>query len=447
MTRILSLGQNNGLTVMILNLAPSRSFHLDTISSLNFANRTKKIEVNEVENEPIFRGHSTASKAAVSVTGPSIQRQPLRAISVAAHNANIGANDKSGKAEKPIKAFSVYADKRRSQDNKIQSSGTLRNPVSAKRALDSFAPASRPPKVMRPSEALARSGRSNNSQAMSKELIEDLISRRIDEKLAEKALESQAQPAVALPGDLQKRLDALEQRVAEKEDGERTEGLHFLLMAKQHAARGEDASALRMYELAQPHFKENSKLEAKIDGLRDKIRAKKEVSFATQPLDAYTERHASVVVKKKKPTFEAPEDSDYEDNDRGVNASDDEDDYKPKTKLASKPKTTLRRPALPSFALIPSRPEPHTSTEPHLSDPVDPSATTPRTSHLLSVINTRDISRIKSLKGVGAKRAESIVSALCDLEAADITDLAQLGALRGVGLKTVENMRSGIGVL
>ena len=55
MTRILSLGQNNGFTVMILNLAPVRSYHLDTLSSLNFANRTKKIEVNEVENQPVFR--------------------------------------------------------------------------------------------------------------------------------------------------------------------------------------------------------------------------------------------------------------------------------------------------------------------------------------------------------------------------------------------------------
>src|ERR1700761_4500723 len=58
MTRILSLGVNNGLTVMILNLAPVRSYHLDTVSSLNFANRTKRIEVREVENEPVFKGPS-----------------------------------------------------------------------------------------------------------------------------------------------------------------------------------------------------------------------------------------------------------------------------------------------------------------------------------------------------------------------------------------------------
>lgn len=31
MTRILSLGQNNGLTIMILNLAPVKSYHLDSL--------------------------------------------------------------------------------------------------------------------------------------------------------------------------------------------------------------------------------------------------------------------------------------------------------------------------------------------------------------------------------------------------------------------------------
>src|ERR1700712_43116 len=76
MTRILSIGQNNGLTVMILNLAPVRSYHLDTLSSLNFANRTKKIEVNEVENEPIFKGPSIKHSAALG--GSMMNRQPLR---------------------------------------------------------------------------------------------------------------------------------------------------------------------------------------------------------------------------------------------------------------------------------------------------------------------------------------------------------------------------------
>ena len=90
MTRILSLGQNNGLTVMILNLAPVKSYHLDTLSSLNFANRTKKIEVREVENEPIFRG---PAKPVVAAT--TLNRQPLRALStVMGNNMNIAAGEK-----------------------------------------------------------------------------------------------------------------------------------------------------------------------------------------------------------------------------------------------------------------------------------------------------------------------------------------------------------------
>jgi len=109
MTRILSLGQNNGLTVMILNLAPSRSFHLDTLSSLNFANRTKKIEVREIENEPIFKGPPRPTTA--SNLNGGMPRQPLRPLNNAM-NANILANrDAKTDKEKPVKAFSVYADK------------------------------------------------------------------------------------------------------------------------------------------------------------------------------------------------------------------------------------------------------------------------------------------------------------------------------------------------
>lgn len=47
-----------------------------------------------------------------------------------------------------------------------------------------------------------------------------MIDRKVDEKIAEKALNEKVAPTDALPGDLQRRLDALEQRVAEKEDSE-----------------------------------------------------------------------------------------------------------------------------------------------------------------------------------------------------------------------------------
>ncbi|KAF2101715.1 kinesin family protein-like protein [Rhizodiscina lignyota] len=440
MTRILSLGQNNGLTIMILNLAPSRSYHQDTLSSLNFANRTKKIEVNEIENEPVFGGPGAVTKATASITGPSIQRQPLRAISVASHNVHVGANEKPDKTDKLVKAFSVYSDKQRSQEGKSQALSHQQKRTD-KRTLDIHGTSSRPSKLMRPSESVTRSSKfaAGAQQGLSQELLEDLISRRIDEKLAEKALEAQSQPTQALPEDLQRRLDALEQRVSEKEDGSRGEGLQFLLMAKQHVARGENSSALRMYELALPYFKGNEKLEGKIRALKEKIEGQKSTtqSLREDPChDGAPElSNASPARRKRKAVRDDSKDDDYDEGQDVLGEDDDcEDEHcsKPKSRATTKPKTTLRKPALPS---------PDTNT---FSDPL---TQTPRTAHLLQIINTRDISQIRGLKGVGAKRAEAIVGALCEMDVDDITDLAQLGALKGVGLKTVENMRTGVGCI
>jgi hypothetical protein len=204
MTRILSIGQNNGLTIMILNLAPVRSYHLDTLSSLNFANRTKKIEVNEVENEPIFKGQT---KITSSLTGATLNRQPLRPLQT---SANVQASQ-ADPSKKPVKSFSVYSDKSRARPSVPGSS--ISRPNTQKRLLDSSFPASsRPAKSTRPDDP-SRAG-------ITKAEIEAMIDRKVDEKIAEKALNEKVAPTDALPGDLQRRLDALEQRVAEKEDSE-----------------------------------------------------------------------------------------------------------------------------------------------------------------------------------------------------------------------------------
>ena len=105
---------------------------------------------------------------------------------------------------------------------------------------------------------------------MTKEAIEALIAQRLDERLAEKALQDAAVAAPAISDELQKRLDDLEQRIDAKEDDGKSQGLQFLLMAKQHHARGEDASALRMYHLAEPYFPGNDKLQAKMKSLEDR---------------------------------------------------------------------------------------------------------------------------------------------------------------------------------
>ena len=52
------------------------------------------------------------------------------------------------------------------------------------------------------------------------------------------------------------------------------------------------------------------------------------------------------------------------------------------------------------------------------------------------------------MKGVGAKKAEMIVNALCEMddegEGSIIKDVGELGRLKGVGAKGVERMRDGL---
>ena len=82
---------------------------------------------------------------------------------------------------------------------------------------------------------------------------------------------------------------------------------------------------------------------------------------------------------------------------------------------------------------------------------------TPRTKHILRVINTRDVSQIRLLRGVGAKKAEMIVNCLCEMDddggdeqgedrgrVGMIRDLGELGRLKGVGAKGVERMRAAV---
>ncbi|KAF2801946.1 kinesin family protein-like protein [Mytilinidion resinicola] len=465
MTRILSLGQNNGLTLMILNLAPVRSYHLDTLSSLNFANRTKKIEVAEVENEPAFR--LPAKPLAASITGPNIQRQPLRPLA-AASNAKIHATDhKLG--DKPAKEFSVYSDRNSGgrSSNMPHQNQSSRRTEPHKRPADSITFSSRPSKVGRPNGSRA----APSEPTLSKASIEALIAQRIDEKLAEKALQDTAAAAPALPDELQKRLDALEQRIEEKEDG-RGEGLQFLLMAKQHQARNEDASALRMFQLAQPFFPTNDKLRNKMKALEDRIRAKRDAEKASEtkpepklapltapstilslPTSAPAPVHIDLSVpvakkpaKAKKPVYVDPP-SDAEDDDfapapdahhDASYASDDSFHYKPK---AARKQTKLKAKKVLIF-----RDETSLFPNPSNTSSLPPGEQSPRTTHLLRIINSRDVTQIRALKGVGAKKADAIVSCLIEMEEEEVRDLESLALLKGVGGRTVENMRLGLAV-
>ncbi|KAF2271669.1 kinesin-domain-containing protein [Westerdykella ornata] len=440
MTRILSLGQNNGLTLMILNLAPVRSYHLDTLSSLNFANRTKKIEVAEVENEPMYRHIVKPLAAAASIGGATITRQPLRPLA-GAHNANLQDRDaeKKKSGAKPVKAFSVYSDHKstsRVSNLPSQNQGIRRTDIPHKRAADSGTSLSRPAKA-------ARSDASRFEPALTKASIEALISQRIDEKLAERALQDASAAAPALSAELQRRLDDLENRIEAKEEDGKAQGLQFLLMAKQHQVRGEDISALRMYQLALPYFPGNEKLKTKMRNLEDRIRAKKQAetdnhtstlapglsqrqpSSLMAPLKA--EKGSSMAKASIKGEAEdeefAPAGDSEGDESYASNAS-----FRYRAKGTRKSKKAMKK--VPIFR----------------DEPVQRGDHTPRTAHLLKIINSRDVSQIKALKGVGAKKADAIVSCLVEMEDEEVRDLEGLAMLKGVGGRTVENMRLGLSI-
>lgn len=465
MTRILSLGQNNGLCLMILNLAPVRSYHLDTLSSLNFANRTKKIEVREIENEPIVKQAKGLSMTG-SIGGTNIQRQPLRPLT-SAHNANL---HDLAKAEKPVKAFSVYSDNRKALRPSNISSNTMH---SNKRTAENDG--SRLAKSAKHSDA--RFGRAaSQNLGLSASDIEAMIEAKLSEKLAEKALsDANVKRAAPLSTDLQRRLDALEQRIEASEDKTREEGLHYLLMAKQHQARGEDNSALTMLQLAAPYFPSNQKLERKIIALREKIQAKKNppqreresipaVSLpkpAPQPTSAPIAApplfSVSLVASKaahKAPPPKVCRDEVENEDDSFVPEADEshfggqDSDCDWRSDEFSLPKRKTTKPASkPKLAVFRDLASSNNSTLSAADDTFNTGQLTPRTSNLLKIINTKDASQIRGLKGVGAKKAEAIVNCLLELEHAEITDLDGLARLKGVGMKGVENMRAGLSVM
>lgn len=423
MTRILALGQNNGLTVMILNLAPVRSYHLDTLSSLNFANRTKKIEVNEIENQPFFRDQPNGKSKLDTqgpVAAPSMNRQPLKPKAL---TNTTGLKEMAASVPKPMKQFSVYSDK-----PKPTRPSNLANTAQSRASALSI----KSPKRTASTEAFgrpAKASKSNVEAGMSKDAIEALIERKVTEALAGRVDSTTLSNQDPISDEVQKRLEALEKRV-EGHETERAEGLQYLLMAKQHQVRGEDISALKMYQLALPHFPGNEKLVRKISALQDKIDAKKEEK--RRSASAHREPAAEPIQKTGRRRANFDEDESY--HDIQAEQDDDEDDF------VYRPRTKIRKPQLP-HATVKHSPPPEEDSEDELGAALV--AQTPRTKQLLDIINTKDVGQIKLLKGVGAKKAEAIVNCLCDLDDS-VTSLGQLGKLKGVGIKTVENMRMGL---
>lgn len=443
MTRILSLGQNQGLTVMILNLAPVRSYHLDTLSSLNFANRTKKIEVREVENEPMFKGPPRPAPR------PSVasQRQPLRPLT-ASVNANLpapGTRDTSKPADsKPVKAFHVFSDKPQPRH-----SAQFKKPELPKRP--SLTQQAHPSKIGRPQ---APSQPQSNHEDISATKIEEMVQKKVEEILAVRAVsENSRQTQVReLNEQVQKRLELLEQRIEGSEDA-RAEGLSYLLMAKQHQGRGEHHSALKMYQLALPFFPNNEKLAMKISSLQERFqdgsRSQGNVPSAS-PASAPTKKGLGSILSIRRQSQKSGNkrladdmDKDYEAPEDSPGDLSDEDEFQDTSRAQRNKRTKIRAPSESEDLDVPN---------------CDQEPPSPRTVHLLSIINTRDVNQIKLLKGVGVKKAEAIVDCLCEmdqrLDNADregdheahvrVNSLLELSNLKGVGAKTFQSMRTGV---
>ena len=467
MTRILALGQNKSHTIMVLNLAPVKSYHLDTMSSLNFANRTKKIETNEIENQPFFRDAPGKSKldGAAPARGPAMNRQPLRP-KILSHNSHL--KDVVTGVTKPAKTFAVFSDKpsRPAPLANTSLSRTIKPSIKSPKRPNSESTSSlaRPSKFARTAPAKAEAG-------MSQSAIEALIERKVTEALAQQVDSTSVAVPEPLSEEVQKRLDALEKRVGGQEN-ERAEGLQFLLMAKQHQARGENASALRMYQLAMPHFPGNEKLMRKVVALQDRMRAKEAAAAGV----AAEEEEEVPVVEKAAKNLSRPatrpirkfvpaddEDLSYHELPQPTNAtahsdSEEEFTYRPRTTIR-RTKASRQTAPLAAVAAVDSEDELlATITPPHTHNPTTSNTAsiehqTPRTKTLLAIINSRDVSQIKLLKGVGAKRAEAIANCLCDLEFEGgddgrrvVESLGELGRIKGVGGRLVENMRLGMAV-
>ncbi|KAI1361841.1 P-loop containing nucleoside triphosphate hydrolase protein [Xylaria arbuscula] len=417
MTRILSLGQNNGITIMILNLAPLRSYHLDTLSSLNVSSRAKRIEVREIENEIVYKQPPRST----TNSGSNITRQPLRPLANA-HNINAGAAATAAAkpADRPVKAFSVYTDKAKpALAPRSANTAIKRSPKPHKRPSDSDG-GSRPSKITRPElarpAAIPRQLKpSQPSQpSISADQIEAMVEKKVSEILA--ARTQPAPPPQELSDDVKRRLEALERRIDDgRHDDARSEGLRFLLMARQHKERGENTSALKMYEMALPYFPGQAKLLGKIEKLKACIAAERGDQQMETTGPSETPRKRS---KKITRTAEADEDA------YSVAEADDDDDESYVAKSKKRVKKTKAAKTVPESVIEEG----------------------PISQALLDIINSRDLTMIMGLQGLGPKKARDLVQYL-DMQSEDsdrIETLVQLRTIPGMGGRTVERAYEGL---
>jgi hypothetical protein len=372
-------------------------------------------------------------------------RQPLRPLT-ATVNVNMPAPAPKDSAkkdeEKPLKAFSVFSD-RPTHKPLTQ----IRKPEPSKR-LSFYADGPTMRSIKPPRQTLAPISEPSLGD-LSAAKIEEMVEKKVEEMLAIRAVSEQSRhnQAQELNDQLQRRLAQLEQRIEGTEDA-RAEGLSYLLMAKQHQARGENSSALKMYQLALPHFPHNEKLVSKIADLKERMQGKPSARPSVTPASPPPKgRFGSMLSLKKEPTLtlgkRQAEDESFMDHTVDV-ISDEESSFmdgpRPKKRRNTE---SLHQNDVDLDAL----------------DDFDPTVS-PKTIHLLSIINSREVSQIQLLKGVGMKKAEAIVDCLCEMDQSSVStddmevvsdqpqfqlsSLAELSTLKGVGVRTVESMRSGV---
>lgn len=460
MTRILSLGQNNGITIMILNLAPMRSYHLDTLSSLNVSSRAKRIEVREIENEVVFKQPPRAT----TLSGAGIQRQPLRPLNNT-HNVytgTIAANkDKAEKEkDKPVKAFSVFVDKSKGPATRPAMASLSAQPRKSsigKRKSDGGDTAARPSKLLRP---LATSRHqpaapAQPSVTMSATQIEEMVERKVQEILASRiAVETQQkqqEPAASQPpapteisDAVRRRLEALERRVDDNEGGNggRSEGMRLLLQARKLKEKGADESALRCYEEALPYFPGQVKLMGKIEKLKAKLSGKSAKADIANAVCGVAEKERPHIVRRENNArhTKAGREDDANDSDYNASEADADESYVDvaPAKSKSKPPKVLKARAPTTRPFLPT-PENSFDSRPGATDPP-----TPRTQKLLNIINSHDVGLIKGLHGFGPKKARDVVDRLVEYDGLRIESLEQLRDVPGFGGKALERAWEGI---
>ncbi|KUI72146.1 Kinesin-like protein KIF22 [Cytospora mali] len=441
MTRILSLGQNSGITVMILNLAPIRSYHLDTLSSLNVSSRAKRIEVREIENEVVFK----QPPRAMTLGGTNIQRQPLRPLTNA-HNVHTGTMAKEKAAaekekDKPVKLFTVFSDRNKPAAPRPTVAAPALQPRTSnilKRRSDASDGPARPSKLMRPS-ATSRPAPLQPYVTMTAAQIEEMVERKVQEYLASRAATAESQPkgqpATVHPSQpaeisqaVQRRLEALERKIDDRRDENdsgsgKSEGMRLLLQARKLKERGDDEGVLRCYEGALKYFPGQAKLMGKIEKMKAKIAGK------SSGVDAKEEIQEHRRPAMRKTLTKSNDDGNDQTNESDYNASEadaDESYVDPvPSKAKSRSKTTNKTSKAPKA---------------HLEDD------DPRTQKLLDIVNSRDVDLIKSLHGFGAKKARDLVEGLDAAGRDKIESLAQLGLIRGMGERVVERAWEGLAV-